>query len=151
METAPSTPISEDALYEVIAGQIVGQVSKWALMKPVASQLIRLMNTSNVVNELGHVVSEILFRLDPAHEISKRRPDVAFVSVLTRWPRNLPRGAKEEAWDVVPDLVIEVVSPTNTAVDRSHHQKFENICTGRRATGLGNLSGSRVAVYVATI
>ena len=43
----------------------------------------------------------------------KRRPDVSFVS-SSRWPldRGIPRTS---AWDVVPDLAVEVVSPTNTA------------------------------------
>jgi Uma2 family endonuclease len=43
----------------------------------------------------------------------RRRPDVAFVS-YQRWPRNR-RVPRAEAWDVVPDLAVEVVSPSNTA------------------------------------
>lgn len=44
-----------------------------------------------------------------------RRPDVAFVS-RERWPtdRPVPRTA---AWDVVPDIAIEVISPTNLSID----------------------------------
>jgi Uma2 family endonuclease len=56
------------------------------------------------------VISETLFVLDRDADL-KRRPDVAFVS-RTRWPG---RPQQTEAWDVIPDLAVEVVSPTNTA------------------------------------
>jgi Uma2 family endonuclease len=44
---------------------------------------------------------------------TKRRPDLAFVS-YSRWPREKPIE-DTEAWDVVPNLAVEVVSPSNTA------------------------------------
>ena len=55
---------------------------------------------------------ELLFRIDPSRKL-KRRPDLAFVSA-EKWPlnRRVPEG---EAWDMVPDLAIEVVSESNTA------------------------------------
>ena len=57
---------------------------------------------------------EALFKLF-AKPKRQRRPDLAFVS-YERWPRDrpIPRAA---AWDVVPDLAVEVVSPGNTAVE----------------------------------
>jgi Uma2 family endonuclease len=56
----------------------------------------------------------MLFRIDPARGL-ERRPDLAFIS-HERWPleRRAPMAA---AWEVVPDLAVEVVSPTNTAND----------------------------------
>jgi Uma2 family endonuclease len=50
------------------------------------------------------------FRIDRERGL-ERRPDVAFVS-HERWPldRRPPRTA---AWDVVPDLAVEVISPNN--------------------------------------
>jgi Uma2 family endonuclease len=61
---------------------------------------------------LGRIVVETMFWLDREGNL-KRRPDLAFVSAQ-RWPvnRSLP---KTEAWDIVPDLAIEVVSESNTA------------------------------------
>src|SRR5262249_22456182 len=46
---------------------------------------------------------------------TKRRPNVAYVS-YERWPRErqVPHG---EAWEVVPNLAVEVVSPSNSAVE----------------------------------
>ena len=113
MATAAPTPMSEDALYEVVDGQVVeklmGAYEVW-----VASRLIRLLNTSNVANELGQVVSELLFVIDRTRDL-KRRPDLAFIS-FERWARDRPIP-DEDAWDVVPDLVVEVISRSNTAVD----------------------------------
>ena len=69
-----------------------------------------------VVNalRLGKVVVEMLFRIDIARDL-KRRPDLAFVSAA-RWPfgKRVPKG---EAWDMVPDLAVEVVSPSNGAAE----------------------------------
>ena len=64
-------------------------------------------------NKLGLVVVEVLFQIDPDRR-RKRRPDVAFVSG-ERWPigRNVPRG--DAAWEVVPDLAVEIVSPNDLA------------------------------------
>ena len=65
-------------------------------------------------NGLGRVFSEMLFLLDREADL-RRRPDVAFVSA-ERWPveRRAPRTA---AWEVVPDLAVEVVSPGDLAGD----------------------------------
>ncbi|HEX8204273.1 MAG TPA: Uma2 family endonuclease, partial [Isosphaeraceae bacterium] len=42
----------------------------------------------------------------------QRRPDVAFVSD-ERWPRRRAVPEEEAAWNVIPDLAVEVVSPTD--------------------------------------
>ena len=53
-----------------------------------------------------------LFRLRSEPNL-QRRPDAAFVS-FDRWPKAW-RIPQANAWDVVPDLAVEVVSPTNLA------------------------------------
>ena len=64
-------------------------------------------------NRLGQVFTEMLFRINFANDL-QRRPDVAFVS-HARWPfnRRPPRGP---VWDMVPDLAIEVISESNSAL-----------------------------------
>jgi Uma2 family endonuclease len=64
------------------------------------------------MHQLGRSLMETLFER-PAVDRS-RRPDVASVSAA-RWPlrRRAPRDVN--AWPVVPDLAVEIVSPTNTA------------------------------------
>ena len=57
-------------------------------------------------------MGETLFLLDPALGL-KRRPDLAFVSSQRRpLRRRVPRA---EAWEIVPDLAVEVISLTNGA------------------------------------
>src|SRR5206468_1746243 len=43
-----------------------------------------------------------------------RRPDVAFVS-YARWPKDREKDKNENAWNVVPNLIGEIVSPNDDA------------------------------------
>jgi Uma2 family endonuclease len=60
----------------------------------------------------GRVVIEVLFRINVSTNL-QRRPDLAYVS-YERWPRR-KRPAPKDAWNVVPDLAVEVVSEHNSA------------------------------------
>ena len=110
----PSTQVVDEPLYEVIDGQIVEKPAMGAPQVWIASILIAFLNGPAALNPLGRVVGEMLFTLDSTRKL-KRRPDVAFVS-YDRWPRRrpIPEG---DAWDVVPDLAVEVISPSNRAVE----------------------------------
>ena len=77
----------------------------------LGSVLARLLGNFADAHQLGAVVSETLFLLDAEHNL-QRRPDVAFVS-YRRWPD--PTVPRANAWNVVPDLAVEIVSPTNMA------------------------------------
>ncbi len=74
-------------------------------------------------HRLGKVFSEMLFRIDKAQDL-QRRPDVAFVSAA-RWPVR-QQAPKVAVWDMVPDLAIEVVSPSNSATEMNDkiHEYF---------------------------
>jgi Uma2 family endonuclease len=78
----------------------------------IASDLFSRLTRSTEVCGLGRIFSEMLFSLDAAADL-QRRPDLAFIS-YQRWPRDraVPRTA---AWDVVPDLAIEIIRPTSLA------------------------------------
>ena len=82
-----------------------------ALQAMLAWQLSYRLDRFVQDNKLGVVVTEMLFVLDSKQDL-QRRPDVAFVS-YPRWlDKTVPNTA---AWNVVPDLAVEVVSPTNLA------------------------------------
>jgi Uma2 family endonuclease len=108
----PSTAaVESDSLYEVVNGEIreippMGVYETW-----IASVLVQ-----SLVGERkwGRAVIETLFDFTKTIG-AKRRPDLAFVA-YDRWPRER-RVPRTEAWDVVPNLAVEVVSPTNTADD----------------------------------
>lgn len=115
MATVTSSPSIElDGLYEVIGSEIVEKPPMGAFEYEVASILQELIGPFVRSNRLGRVVTETLFDLRPAVDRS-RRPDAAFVSA-SRWPLNR-RAPRTNAWTVVPDLAIEVVSETNMMND----------------------------------
>src|SRR5262249_23234399 len=65
----------------------------------------------------GRLAFETLFRIPTTKDASrKRRPDLAYVSA-ERWPIDRPIPVRKDGWDVVPDLAVEVVSPTDIADD----------------------------------
>jgi Uma2 family endonuclease len=103
----------DDRLYEIVNGKRVEKPMGW-YESGIAFLLGYYLEHHARTGPFGRVHVEMMFRIDPAASLD-RRPDVAFVS-YERWPkkRRLPRT---NACDVVPDLAVEVVSPTNLAKD----------------------------------
>lgn len=109
---APLPVTDGETLYEVVNGRRVELPSMGAFPTRVASILGQNLGPFATAKGLGRVDIEMLYRLDDVGDL-ERRPDVAFVS-YQRWPRNRP-VPQDAAWDVVPDLAVEVVSPTDRA------------------------------------
>jgi Uma2 family endonuclease len=108
----PATPLPDhDTLYEVVNGEIV-EKKMGSYETDIAFRLGQSLETWARAQRLGRVFVEMLFRIDRAKDL-QRRPDVAFIA-HERWPwwRRAPR---ETPWNIVPDLAIEIVSPSNTA------------------------------------
>jgi Uma2 family endonuclease len=128
--------------YEVIDGVRVEREPMGAFETVLASWLCHLINSFAAGKKLGLAVNEVLFILNAARNL-KRRPDVAFVS-YARWPA--PVVARASAWNVVPDLAIEIVSPTNLAeeIDRKITDYFQS---GVRLVWVFYPDSGRVYVY----
>lgn len=109
-------PFSDDdgELYEVVDGRRVENAPMGAPEAILATWLVVRMANFADAHDLGQAVGEALFDLRPAVN-RNRRPDAAFVS-YGRWAKGRRLG-EVEAWPVVPDLVVEVVSPSNLASD----------------------------------
>jgi Uma2 family endonuclease len=109
---AEPTLSSNDVLYEVVNKEVRELSPMGARETRLASVLFRILSSFAWEHGLGHVDSEMLYLLDPGTGL-QRRPDLAFVS-FDRWPRerSVPQRA---AWEVTPNLAIEVVSPNNFA------------------------------------
>jgi Uma2 family endonuclease len=140
---AQSTASVEDIeRYEVIDGVRVEREPMGAFETVLASWLCYLLNSFAAGKKLGLAVNEVLFVLHAARNL-RRRPDVAFVS-YARWPT--PVVARESAWNVVPDLAIEIVSPTNLAeeIDRKITDYFQS---GVRLVWVFYPDSGRVYVY----
>lgn len=98
--------------YEIIGGQVFEKPLMSAHELWIASRLIWWLISSQADAQLGQVVAEMLFVIDKSKDL-RRRPDIAFVS-RDRWPIE-KKVERNNAWDVVPDLAVEIVSPTNSA------------------------------------
>ena len=148
MQVSPSllqqdhVPIDDVERYEVIDGVRVEREPMGAFETVLASWLCHLLNSFAVGRKLGLAVSEVLFVLNAQRNL-RRRPDVAFVS-FARWPTAVV--AREAAWNVVPDLAVEVVSPTNLAeeIDRKITDYFQ---AGVRLVWVFYPDSGRVYVY----
>ncbi len=107
-------PQDDDILYEVVDDRVVDLGPMGAHEIWLATVLV--VHLANFVrqHQLGRVVQELLFDFT-AMVKRKRRPDVAFVS-YERWPRqrSVPHA---EAWEVVPNLVVEVISLSDKGND----------------------------------
>ena len=114
VSTTPAAEIDDEILYEVVDGEIVEIPPMGTLENLIASLIDRQLQCNVAVNGQGWVVPEMLFDFTKAIG-RKRRPDLAFVS-YDRWPRDL-LPARGDGWEVVPNLAIEVVSPSNTFDD----------------------------------
>lgn len=104
--------ITDDDLYEVINGErVIKSMSTYENV--LAGNLFAHLHAHAIANRLGRAVIEVLFDLPNVGR--DRRPDVGFVS-YSRWPANR-RPPREAAWSVVPELAVEVVSPTDDMDD----------------------------------
>ena len=100
----------EEGLYEIINGERVEKIMG-AREIGVACQLHAALSVFTKP-ELGRAAMEMLHDFGADFE-NNRRPGVSFVS-YARWPKDRAVPASN-AWGVVPNLAVEVVSRTNTA------------------------------------
>ena len=109
----PTTNLNDpDAPYEVVSGAQVVKV-RGAFEHILAGELHGYLRDHVGAQSLGRAVVDVLFDLPGT--ANNRRPDVAFVS-FARWPANR-RPPSVNAWPIVPDLVAEIVSPTDHVID----------------------------------
>ena len=109
--SAVSEAPPSEGLYEIINGKVV-EKTMGVYEVHIVNLIDFFLGRFAYDNQLGYVESEMLFHFGGDGR-SQRRPDVAFFS-YQRWPKGR-RFSSENALRVVPDLVVEVVSPTNSA------------------------------------
>ena len=98
--------------YEVVDGRLTQGKTLGAEEIWLASLIDDVLDEHAKRHELGRVIVEMIFLLDESRNL-QRRPDVAFVS-FERWPARVA-VPRRSAWDVIPDLAVEVGSDSNTA------------------------------------
>jgi Uma2 family endonuclease len=108
-------PDADDAeRYEIIDGVRVVMPPMSAQSNGLAALLAYYLTHHGLAGNVGLAYPEMLFKL-PLPVDRNRRPDVAFVP-FSRWPKTRPFPTTN-TWDVLPDLAVEVVSPSDLAED----------------------------------
>jgi len=110
----PAMELGDDLpFFEITDGkkEEMPPMSSYAIQ--IANKLAFQLNSFAEKHELGEAIVEDIFNLRLSLD-RNRRPDVAFVS-YKRWPNDRPRQTEDDVWDVVPDLMVEVVSPSDKA------------------------------------
>jgi Uma2 family endonuclease len=106
----------DEVLYEVIDGQWVKMPPMSIRASRVASRLQSRLGTFCHDHKLGEAVMETLFRLPLLPRHRDRRPDLAVIAAQ-RLAQATAQPEDENAWEVVPNLAVEVVSPSDLAED----------------------------------
>ncbi|QDU23147.1 Uma2 family endonuclease [Urbifossiella limnaea] len=109
----PKDPYDHD-WYEIVDGVRVELPPISTESTGIATILTLALGNYGMGRNVGMPYTEMLIKL-PINRDRSRKPDVIFVP-FTTWARGrrLPDTA---AWDIVPDLCVEVVSPTDRAGD----------------------------------
>jgi Uma2 family endonuclease len=105
----------DEALYETVHGQRVEMPPMTIRAVIVATRITSALNAFARPRGLGEAFTELLIHVPLAEDMSRdRRPDVAFFA-YPRSPSMLTELPDANAWDVIPDLAIEVTSPSDRA------------------------------------
>ena len=103
--------ISEDERdFETVDGIEVELPPTSAESVGIATELVGKLYIYGVANKIGKPYGEVKIALPGERDI-RRKPDLIFVP-FTAWPAHL-RLPKVDAWRILPDLCVEVVSPTD--------------------------------------
>lgn len=105
-------PLESNSLYETIDGQRVEKEPMATYTIALVFELAARLREYVQPRGLGMVCTEMLYFFPTTGR--DRRPDVSFVSreQIQQCPLDFAH-----AWHVIPDLCIEIVSPTNSADD----------------------------------
>ena len=113
-------PLSEADLpdhYEVVNGQIVELPPMSGFAAEVANRIRDELGFYARSSRTGRTRNDMLFRIPlPEDPGRNREPDAAFIT-YARWPESRPMPFRGNPVDVVPDVMVEVVSPTDDGED----------------------------------
>jgi len=139
-----SSDSDKDRLYEVVNGVEVEVPHMGKNAALVASELAYYLRHFAAANKLGFVAVETLFRF--AADRPQRRPDVAFISSARAAAAPTLSDDDPPAWEVVPNIAVEVISPTNT-VKETNARVQEYFDAGVESVWVVDPASRRVDVY----
>jgi len=121
--------------YELIDGEIVEVQPMGIYSSEVANCLHDELAVYAKRTRLGRSRMDMIFRLPLRRDANRsRKPDVSFIS-FERWPEDRPIPYRGNPLDVVPDLLVEVISPMDEA-EEVLKKAFEYLQAGARLVWL---------------
>ena len=103
--------------YEVVNGQVVEIAPMSAFASEIANRLRDHLSAYALRTNSGRTRMDMLFRIPLAEDQTRNRePDLAFIK-FDRWPQDRALPYRGNPIDVVPNVTLEVVSPTDFAED----------------------------------
>src|SRR5260370_1116742 len=106
-----STLTLDKPIYEIVNGQEVEPPPMSALESLLSFRIAKELDDAGDERDCGRGIMEMLFRFTPNRP--QRKPDAAYVS-FQRWPRH-QRIPRQNAWSVIPEIAVEIVSPSDIA------------------------------------
>ncbi len=103
--------MSFEEIYEVVDDQPIEWPEKGAYSQVVTSTLLMFLGPFVRNQGLGRVMAFGPFKIGK----NQRRPGVAFIP-FAKWPKGR-RAPNTDAWDLVPNLTVEVISIPDRAWD----------------------------------
>lgn len=115
VETASEAELPDH--YEVVNGRVVEIAPMSAFSGEIANRVRDELTAYCRASRRGRARNDMLFCIPQAEDQTRNRaPDVAFMS-FDRWPESRPMLYRGNPVDVVPNIAVEVVSPTDDAED----------------------------------
>jgi Uma2 family endonuclease len=107
------TAEAEEWPFEIVDGQRLELPPMSAYAAVIAFRLANRLEDAGRTMDIGQAATEVLFNLGLPRD-RNRRPDAAFIR-FDRWAKGRAIPDRANAWQVVPNLAIEVVSPHDYA------------------------------------
>ncbi|MBA4188553.1 MAG: hypothetical protein C0467_11155 [Planctomycetaceae bacterium] len=115
VESLPEAQLPDH--YEVVNGQVVEIPPMSAFSGEVANRIRDHLTAYSLRTNSGRARNDMIFHVPlPEDTTRNRAPDVAFIT-FERWPEIQPIPYRGNPLDIVPNLVVEVASPTDDAED----------------------------------
>jgi Uma2 family endonuclease len=99
----------ENPYFEIVDREIEMQPPKTVYASVLASRLAYMLDSVGNASNKGFVVVRAVFELKPNNALW-RRPEVAYVA-HERWPLARALSYDAVAWDAIPNLAVEIISP----------------------------------------
>jgi len=132
--------------YELIDGEVVEVQPMGVYSSEVANSLHDELAVYAKRTRLGRSRMDMIFRLPLRRDANRnRKPDVSFIS-FERWPADREIPYRGNPMNVVPELMVEVISPTDEA-EEVLKKAFEYLQAGARLVWLIYPSVRTVQAY----